>query len=234
MLPKISYTIFECELPLSKKTIKFRPLLVKEEKILLTAKEAGDYKSIISSVEQILNNCIITDVDIRSLPIVDIEYFFIQLYSKSVNSVISATVKDPIDNKIYNTEIKIDSAQLIMPTFDPNIKLTDDIGIIMKYPTFKICYDIQKFDKEQIIPDIGILASCIESVYDGDNIYPIADYSLEEIVEFIEGLTAEAANRIGQFFRNLPVLSIKYEYKRNDGSLAVWEVRSLADFFTGA
>jgi hypothetical protein len=221
MLPKIDVPIFELTLPLTKKKVKYRPFLVKEEKILLMAMESEDETSTLLAIKQIINNCCLSDIDIDSLPITDLEFFFLNLRARSVSETVDLQYK--CNNKVKNEEgeesecgnlVKLNINLLeIQPktpeSHNTKIELTADMGIVMRYPTFKM---VENSDGEEVERLINILISCVDYVYDKDNIYYAKDTPKEELTEFIEGLTREQFAKVQEFFDTMPKISKKVHF----------------------
>jgi len=212
-LPKLEVPTYELELPLSKKYIKFRPYLVKEQKSLMMAMESSDAKTIQHNVREILNVCTLNkDVDIDELPIIDIEYYFLQLRAKSVGEV--ADSKYRCNNEVEDVacgnimEAKIDLTQ-IMPVqeeyVDPEIQLNDKIMIKMKYPPFKLISDSIEMDDITEVT-FHMIANSIEHIYDGEQFHYARDQTTEELVDFIEQLSQEQFEKLEKFFNSIPKL----------------------------
>lgn len=212
-LPKLEVPTYELELPLSKKYIKFRPYLVKEQKSLMMAMESSDAKTIQHNVREILNVCTLNkDVDIDELPIIDIEYYFLQLRAKSVGEVADSKyrcnneVEDVVCGNIM--EAKIDLTQ-IMPVqeeyVDPEIQLNDKIMIKMKYPPFKLISDSIEMDDITEVT-FHMIANSIEHIYDGEQFHYARDQTTEELVDFIEQLSQEQFEKLEKFFNSVPKL----------------------------
>ena len=152
-LPKIDVPVYELDLPLSKKHISFRPFLVKEQKNLLMALEADDAETIERNIKQILHNCTLTDdIEIDRLPVVDVEYYFINLRAKSVGEVVESKYKcnNEVDGKtcgnIMETNVDLTKIQITNNEINPEIQITDKIVVKMKYPEFGIVKDSLKYD----------------------------------------------------------------------------------------
>ena len=217
-LPKIDVPTYELDLPVSKKKIKFRPFLVKEQRNLLMAMESSDSGSVHNAISDILNNCTLTEnVDIGKLPIVDIEYYFINLRAKSVGEMIDSKYRcnNEVDGKeCGNTmESKVDLTNIKVQMDDsisPDIKLTDKLSIKMKYPEFSIVKDSINIEDETEIT-FNMLARSIEHIYDGDQFYYAHETPIEEMVEFVENLNQAQFEKIEKFFNNLPKLKEKIE-----------------------
>lgn len=219
-LPRIDTPIYDLELPLSKKKIRFRPFLVKEQKNLLMALESDDRESIENNIKQVLQNCTITEkVDIENLPVVDVEYYFLQLRARSVGETVENKYRcdNMVDDKscgnIMETslnllDIKIEGVQ------DDNdvIELTDKISIKLKYPQFSV---LSKLSKLTDVGDITfqMIADSIEHIYDGEQFYYSNETPQEELLEFVESLSQKQFAKIETFFANLPKLQKKIEMK---------------------
>ena len=217
-LPKLEVPTYELELPLSKKKIKYRPYLVKEQKALMMALESSDAKTIQHNVREILTVCTLSkDVDIDELPIVDIEYYFLQLRAKSVSEISESKYRcnNEVDDKVCGNimEAKIDLTE-IQPVqeeyVDPEIKLTNTITIKMKYPPFKLVKDSIDMDNITEVT-FNMLAQSIEYVYDGEQFHYAKEVPVQELVEFIEQLNQEQFEKLEKFFNSIPKLSKKID-----------------------
>jgi hypothetical protein len=212
-LPKLDVPTYELELPMSKKKIKYRPFLVKEQRNLLMAMESNESKTIQNAVKDILYNCTLTEgVDVNKLPIIDVEYYFINLRAKSVGEVVESRYKcnNEVDGKVCNntmessinlTEIKVTEN----PEISPEIQLTDKIIIKLKYPEFHIVEDSLKYDS---INDVtfNMVAESIEYIYDGEQFHYANEAQPGELLAFVEGMNQEQFSKVEAFFNNLPVL----------------------------
>ena len=217
-LPKLEVPTYELELPLSKKKIKYRPYLVKEQQALMMALESSDAKTIHHNVREILTVCTLSkDVDIDELPIVDIEYYFLQLRAKSVSEISESKYRcnNEVDDKVCGNimEAKIDLTE-IQPVqeeyVDPEIKLTDTITIKMKYPPFKLVKDSIDMDNITEVT-FNMLAQSIEYVYDSEQFHYAKEVPVQELVEFIEQLNQEQFEKLEKFFNSIPKLSKKID-----------------------
>ena len=211
-LPKIDVPSYELELPLSKKKIKYRPFLVKEQRNLLMAIEANDTKSVQRTIKDILNNCTLTEgIDVDKLPIIDIEYYFINLRAKSVGEVVEARYKcnNEVDDvecgNIMEKEINLLDIKVQENDSSPDIQLTDKISIRMKYPDFGV---VQNSIELEDITEVtfNMIAQSIEYVYDGEQFHYASETTPEELLQFVESLNQEQFNKIEKFFENLPKL----------------------------
>jgi hypothetical protein len=224
MLPKIDVPIYELNLISSGEKIKYRPFTVKEEKIFLMAQESSDVKTIIEATKQVINNCVLNEIDIDNLPIFDIEFIFLNLRAKSIGEVVNLKYK--CNNKILDEETKEEKScnaivdvdlnlNEIIPSKNENhnnkIEITDSMGVVMKYPNIKILekYD-QKNEAESIIETI---INCIYYIYDKENIFYIKDVNREEVVEFIDSMQTKDLQKFKDFFESLPKLQKELSFK---------------------
>jgi hypothetical protein len=213
-LPKIDTPIYELNLPLSGKNIRFRPFLVKEQKNLLMALEADDAETISNNIRQVLNNCTLTEgIDIDSLPIVDIEYYFLNLRARSVSEVVEARYrcnnnvdgeecKNIMEKNINVLDIQVDKKENI----NNIIKLNDTIAVKLKYPAFS---SIQKAAETENIDDIAfrMIADSIDTVYDGQQAFSAKESTADELIQFVESLNQTQFEKLEEFFENLPSLN---------------------------
>jgi len=233
MLPKLNHPIYNIEVPSLKKKKNFRPFLVKEEKILLMAKESDDSNDILVAVKQIVNNCSLDpNFNIDDLALFDLEYIFLQLRAVSVDDVLTVSYRDNQDEKIYDFDIKLKDIKIDIPKETKNvIKITDDIGMIMKYPSTKL-YEDKEFLNEKDEQLFKLIVRCVDKIYKGDEIYDLRDYSSSEIEDFLENLSVKVFEQIQTFFENCPKLHHTIKYKNSLGNERTIELNSLNDFFT--
>jgi len=232
-LPKISYPTYKIKVPSVKKNFNFRPFLVKEEKLLLMAKETDKYADILSAIKQIVNNCSLdSNLDIDKLAIFDLEYIFIKLRSFSVENVVKVSYKDLEDEKNYEFDIDLNEVEIKYPkTTQNNIKITDTVGILMKYPSASL-YDDKEFldlDKDYLFE---LIIRCIDKIYSGDEIFEAKDYNRKELGEFLENLESKTFNSIQEFLLESPKLQHTINYKNSLGNEREIVLSSLNDFFT--
>jgi hypothetical protein len=230
-LPKIEKPLFELFVPSMKKSVKARPFVVREEKILLTAQQSGAEKDIILAIKQVLNNCIVGEFDVDDLATFDLEYMFLKLRARSVNNVIKVSYRDNEDNKVYDFEIDLDEVELKVEDNISNIiNVTDTIGIKMKYPSVTILDNVPDTENASDVVEY-LIKSCIDQIFDEENVYPAKDHTDEELNDFLDSLDIETFNKIRQFFDNLPQMYYKMEYTNENGSVRTIELTTLNDFF---
>lgn len=232
ILPKIDYPIYKIKVPSLKKEFQFRPFLVKEEKLLLMAKESETSSDILSAIKQIVNNCSIGKLDINKLAIFDLEYIFLKLRSISIDNMIKVSYKDNEDNKIYDFEINLDDIEIKYPEkASNNIKITNKSGITMKYPSAEL-YDDKEFLSLEKDYMFELIIRCIESIYYEDQIYEAKDYKKEDLEEFLENLNIKVFENIKEFLLSVPKMEYKLEYTNENGNKREIVLASLNDFFT--
>ena len=224
-LPKIDVPTYETTLISSGKKIKYRPFLVKEQKLFLMASQSSDEKETIDVVKQVLNNCIISDIDVDDLPTFDLEHLFMQLRARSVGEVVNLkyncnnTLKDDKgEDKVCGGLVKFDLNILdIKPTIDPEhsnkIEITDKLGIVMKYPTLGMVKNFDNLQSESIDTIMEVIVSCIDFIYDTDQMYYAKDSTKEELMEFVDNLQQDDLEKIQKFFTTMPKISKPLDFK---------------------
>lgn len=237
-LPKIDVPTYEIELPVSKTKIKYRPFLVKEQRNLLMAIESSDSSTIQQNIKDILYNCTLTEgVEIEKLPIIDVEYYFINLRAKSVGEIVESKYRcnNEVEGKecgnIMEKDIDLTKIAVKINDVSPEIQLTPTITVKLKYPEFGIVKDSLLYDN---INDITfhMIAQSIEYIYDGNQFYYANESTPEELVEFVEGLNQEQFSKIENFFNNLPRLKETLDIKCSRcGFDHKIEVEGLESFF---
>ena len=241
MLPKIDTPTYELKLPSTNKKIRYRPFLVKEEKILLMAQEGETVEEKIDAVKQIIRNCVLNDIDVEKLSTFDIEYLFIQLRSKSVGNIINLNYKKENCSEKENgpgdcqlpflldlDQVKVNTEQ---EGYSNKIELTDEIGLIMKYPDFETLNRL--LSAEDYDDLVKLIASCIEFIWDADDMHNVSDYTIEEVSEFIENLTQKQLDLINDFFENMPETVCEVNIRcPKCGFQKEMKVRGISDFFS--
>lgn len=231
-LPKIDMPVFTLTMPSTKKPTKYRPFTVKEEKLLLIAKQSNDNTDILEAVKQVINNCLITKVKHETLTTFDIEYIFLKLRSKSVGDVIDIKIKDKDDEEFYEFQIDLDKVEVKFPeNVEQNIQVKENIDITLKYPTTKTIEKIRSTKDVKKVFDM-ISASCIESIKIDDNLILASDVTEQELVEWVDHLDNKVLKKINDFFNNIPKLYYKIEYTNSLGTKKAVEFTSLRDFFS--
>lgn len=225
-LPKITHPVFKITIPSTKKALNFRPYTVKEEKLLLFVKDNDNLSESIDVLKQIINNCCVDGIDVNKLALFDIEYIFIKLRARSVDSTIElnyrkGTEVTPFVIDLNSVEIKFD------PKHERKFIVYDNIGVSMNYPTFEDMTNLEKTNTDNDFFDLFI--NSIDTVFDDTKVYD--EFTKEEIEEFIFSLPRECIEKIKTFFDTMPVLEHKQTVKYKDGSTEEVVLRGLKDFF---
>ena len=211
-LPKIVTPTYELEIPSLKKTVKYRPFLVKEEKILIIAMESEDPKQIAEAVKTVISNCIVTrGIKVEQLATFDIEYLFLNIRGKSVGETVDILITCPDDGTTQvPMSINLDDIQV---EFDKehsrDIKLDDNLTLRMRYPSMQEFVKSNFVVGEEISVDetFDMIISCIEQIYSEEESWAAADSTKKELKEFLEGLTSQQFKDIEKFFETMPKLS---------------------------
>jgi len=231
-LPKIDTPIFILELPSTKEKIKFRPFTVKEEKILLMAAQSEDETDIANAIEQILVNCIISNVNLFEFTTYDVEYVFINLRAKSVNNIIELSFIDEVDEEEYKVSFDIDDVQLKTIERTNIIAINDEISITMIDPTYKVVKDLQAQNLSQDKLVFNMIAKCIDKVLIGDDVLILKDHTQKEQEEFINSLSSKNMRDIENYLESMPKLSHDIVYTRKDGTEITKTLEGMNNFFT--
>jgi hypothetical protein len=224
-LPKINNPIFELTLPSTGATIKYRPFLVKEQKILLLAMESQDQKSVLTAIKQIVNNCAIDEIDTSKIPTFDLEYFFMRLRAKSIGETIDLKLRHPTG---FNSNVQecdgITDAKLNLLEVDvvkseghtDKIILDEEtgIGIKLKYPNVSMAIEASKSNEGKNQMDVAsdAIINSIEYIFDNENVYKKEDYTKKELLEFIENLNQDQYLKLTKFFELMPKLKHKVKW----------------------
>lgn len=238
-LPKISYPTFDVHLTSLNKKVKFRPFLVKEEKLLLMAKEAEDLPSLLETVKQIINNCCLDEtVDIENLPLFDLEMIFIHLRLRSVGETLELTYK--CENVVENErcgnsmmfDVDLNTVEVVVPENHSNkVMISEEIGMVLKYPSINISTSIaNKVDGLENILDL--IYEHLDYVFDEDSKYESGTFTKEEFYDFLGSLSLDQLEVFKNFFSTLPYVQTSKEVTCNKCSFNhTIVVRGIDDFF---
>ena len=234
-LPKLNTPTYELEVPSTDDKIKYRPFLVKEEKILLMAMESGKNEDIIQAVKDIVTECTFNKLDLGSLPMFDVEYIFLNIRAKSVGEVSKLKLLCPDDKKTYvDTEINLTEVEVQVGDDHTNkIELTDDMGMIMTYPTIDSFAEngIQNVNASNML---DVISSCVLQIYEnkGEKVYHAKDQTKKELTEFVEQLNTQQFRKLQSFFDTMPKLKhtikVKNPKTKKSGDVTL---TGLNDFF---
>ena len=221
MLPKIDVPVYETTLISTGKPIRFRPFLVKEQKIFLMASQSEDAKEVVNAIKQVISNCIIDDIDVDTLPTFDLENIFMQLRARSVGEKVEMNYVCNNPQVVAGGEPKACGGKIklfldlldIKPTTDPEhdkkIQLTPKLGIVMKYPNFEILNSLNIQSQSDLLK---IIIACIDYIYDEDQIYYAKDSNEQELMEFIESMQQSDVQKIEKFFQTMPKISKELDF----------------------
>ena len=205
-LPVINTPTYELTVPSTKDTLVYRPFLVKEEKILLMAMEEDKESQLNRALKQVVNNCTFQKVKVDKLPLFDLEYIFLRIRAKSVGEVAKLQILCEDDGETYvPVEIDLESIEVeFQEDHNTKIEITDDIGLIMSYPTFEyLDFNVEGSDINKLF---DIIASSINQIYEGDIVYEKVDFNKKELKTFLESLTSEQFKKLQEFFETMPRL----------------------------
>ena len=234
-LPTMDLPTYELEIPSSKKKIKIRPFLVKEEKVLLLALESDDEKNIKQAVLNLLRACIQSRVKVENLSTFDLEYIFLNIRAISVGEVVEIliTCQDDEETKVkYN--LNLTDVSVIFPEGHSNkIMLNDNTGVIMKYPSFDDFVEGQfankEYDEDGVIK---IVANSIDQIFQDEEVYDESTTNKKEFIQFVESLTKEQLEKIQAFFESAPRLEHKFKITNpKTGVESEYTLRGLQSFF---
>lgn len=238
-LPEIATPFYDLVLPSNDKKIKYRPFLVKEEKILIIALESRDSKQITEAVKQVITNCVITKgFKVDNLPIFDIEYLFLNIRSKAIGEAIEliVTCGDDGTTKVPTT-IYVDEIKVQKPEGHTNkIELDNDFSVQMKYPSLEEFignnFDVSKKSSETIEKSVKLISQCIDMVYNEEDCWSASDCTEQELIDWVEKLSPKDYKKIEQFFKTMPKLSHSIEVQNpNTKVMNTIVLEGLSDFF---
>ena len=209
-LPRIDVPIYELVIPSTDEKIKFRPFLVKEEKILLIAMESGEPDEMIQAVKNIVDECTFNKLKLGEMPMFDVEYLFLNIRAKSVGEVSKLKVLCQDDMKTYaDVEIDLNEVQVEVDSelHTNKIELSDEMGVIMKYPTID-SFTANGIKNITAANMIDVIASCIAQIYDkkGEEVFDSKDSTQAELIDFIEQLNTTQFQEVQKFFDTMPKL----------------------------
>ena len=236
-LPKIATPTYELELPSTGKTIKFRPFLVKEEKLLVLALESDDSKEITNAIKAVLKDCIQTrGIKVETLPTFDIEYLFLNIRGKSVGEDIEVSVLCPDDGETYTeVQISIDEIKVTKDKKHTNqIKLDDTLMMELRYPSLDqfVKSNFSFNDDNQVDQSFDLIASCVDKIYSEEEAWTSDDFTKKEVTEFLEQMNSAQFKEIESFFTTMPKLSHEVEViNPNTKKKSKVVLEGLASFF---
>lgn len=233
MFPKLQAPLFNIEIPSTKNTAKIRPMLLREEKILLIAKESSDATDIFTAIKQVCGNCL-TDADIDTLTLFDLEWIFMKIRAVSLSNIVKVSYRDSEDEKVYDFEIDLDKDVTMKRSEISNMVTFDNDNhhyeIALRYPKSTL-YDDKGFlrtDHSHLFETI--VHRCIDKVTIDKGVIEVP--SFDDFSQWMEDLPLPVYNDIKQFFTNLPTLYTELNYKNSMGNDKKIVLSTLTDFFT--
>ena len=228
-LPKLEHPTFELEVPSTKEVVKYRPFLVKEEKILLIAQQSGEPKDFISAIQQVLNNCMI-DYDCTNATNFDTEYMFLKLRANSVSDLAKITV---VDEEV-EVEVDLNEVEVQLPEEVNNVVgLNEEVSVELRWPRYTDILKMQDIEDDDATTDL--VAMCIDRVYNGEEVLDMSDFTKQEQDEFINSFPADSFMTIQEFFESMPKVTkeIKYKIKTEEGKQKTKKklLEGIEDFF---
>lgn len=235
-LPSIATPTYELTLPSTKKKIKYRPFLVKEEKILLLATQSEDPKEVKQAVKDIVKACVLSRIKLEDLTSFDLEYLFLRIRAVSVGEEVQMKItcnddnETKVDYTIDLTTIEVDFAE----DHSTKIMLTDKLGVIMRYPGMDTFVDLTMIGRDMNNVDevFSLVADCIEQIFDEEDVYDSSTTTKKEFVQFVESLTQKQFESVQNFFATMPVLRHKFSLTNpNTGVESEYVLEGLQSFF---
>ena len=234
-LPKVGYPTYELELPSTGKTVKYRPFLVKEEKVLLMALEGQDEKHIVSAVKDLIKNCVISRIKVETLPSFDLEYLFLKIRAASIGEIINLTITC-LDDKKTEVEAQVNINEVTVKKekgHSPKIMFDKTTGIVMRYPSMKEFVDREFLQKEMKTEQVyDFIADSIDQIFDAEEVYDSTTTTKKEFRQFVDGLTTKQFEKIQQFYATAPKLSHTFKVTNpNTGKESDYTIEGLQSFF---
>jgi hypothetical protein len=234
-LPKVGIPTYELNLPSTDKVIKYRPFVVKEEKVLLLALESEDEKEIKNAVKDLIKNCVQTRIKVDDLPSFDLEYIFLRIRAVSVSEDVSMVVTCQDDNTTQvNANINLSEVRVFKPEGHTNKIMLDDVtGIVMKYPGMDRFIDSEFLNKNIKSDEVfDFIADSVDQIFNGDEVWDSSTTSKKEMISFIEGLTAKQFESIQNFYETMPRLLHKFKVINPNTELeSEYTIEGLQNFF---
>ena len=233
-LPKLQTPTYELEQPSTSEKIKYRPFLVKEQKVLMMASESDDEKQTRDALAGIINSCTFGKVDAYTIPMFDVEFLFLRIRGKSVGEKVELNLTCPDDNETkVKTTLNLEDIGVTMKKEHTNIiEVTDKIKIIMKYPTINDMMGVNE-DIGDVDKMIDVIKRCVHEVHDGETVHNKVDMSDSDLSEFIDSLTTEQFENLSEFFDTMPkvahVVKVTNPKTKKKGEVTIEGIGSFFD-----
>ena len=234
-LPTPGYPTYELELPSNGKTVRYRPFLVKEEKVLLLALESQDEKQVINAVKDLIKNCVISRIKVEELPSFDLEYLFLKIRAASIGETIVMNVTCLDDNETeVEAVININDVEVFKPEgHDPKIMFDEESGIVMRYPSMKQFVEREFLQKDMKTEEVyEFIADSIDQIFQGEEVYDSGTTTKKEFREFVDSLTTKQFEKIQQFYTTSPKLRHTFTVVNpKTGKDSEYTIEGLQNFF---
>ncbi len=235
-LPVLETNTFELTLPSSEVTVKYRPFIVKEEKILLQAMESQEQKQIVSALKNIVSVCTLGQLNVDELPTFDLEYVFLKIRSKSVGEIANLKILCPDDKKTYaDVEVDLSTVDVHVDDEHRNTIVVDEdkkISVLMKYPTLASVDPTKDYSKQDTKVLFSVISDGIYQIIEGETIHQAKDYTKEELDKFIESISSASFKKIQKFYETMPKLMHEVEVENPKTKVkSKITLSGLSDFF---
>lgn len=230
-LPKIDMPIYDVKLPSNGKKVKYRPFTVKEEKILLIAQESKDADQVISSIKQIVNNCLI-DESIDKLSLFDLEYLLISIRSKSIDSIVKFKIEDPDTKEQIELELDLNNVKIEKsPEHSNRIKVSEKYQLFLKYPNVDDFFSLMNNEKSSADRNYDIMIACMDKLVSEDEVFNFKDFTKKEVDDFVESLHNDVVKELKKFFDTIPKIRHEIEYVNSKSENKTFVIQGTQTFF---
>jgi hypothetical protein len=230
-LPKIDLPLNKITLPSDDSEVLYRPFTVKEEKILLVAAESKDPMVEMVAIKQVVNNCLI-DKPIEEISMLDLEYIFLKLRASAVNNTAAFTITDPDTNESIPLEMDLENMEILRdPNHSKEVRINDDLVLFLKYPNIDDFTKIIDMEATDPLVNYVIMVSCLDTLATEDEVHNFADYTPEDIADFMDNLTGDIIKKISNFFDTMPKLRQELKYTNSNEDEKVFVIEGMRSFF---
>jgi len=234
-LPKIAVPTFETKLPSTGATVKYRPMQVREEKVLLVAKQSGELHMKFQSILDVVKACVLSPkIAWETLPIYDVEFVFTQIRANSISNVVTVSFRDMEDEETRDFSVDLFKISVSKPKLQGRFEIPSEEGamvLTMRHPPISM-YTKEFFELDGDKAFDTVLLSCMDKIFVGDNVHDCNGETKEEKEAFINSIPSKTYKEIQDFFQDIPTLHYEIKYKNNKGTEQTIELRGLDDFFT--
>lgn len=235
-LPKIKLALFNETLPSNKKKVVFRPFTVKEEKILLIAKQSNEIEQALLSMKQVINNVIHfesgEELDIGKMPMIDLEYMLLKIRSKSVSNIIELNVYDEETEVRYPVNLDIEDMKVSEdPTHTNIVDINENVKLYLKYPTIDMVANMSNKSKTEAENAFELMLACLDKLVTEEEVHNFDDEEKETVIDFLDNLDASTIHKIRKFFDTLPKIRHEIKFKNSLGNEKTFVIEGIDSFF---